>query len=108
MMYADHDEGHPLHDPRARQPVEFFGERRASGTIPRSPSMDAAVTPSQPGRWHPDALRGPRLGYRRGMNVNNYAEGYQVLREGLSSTSRAAPGPSIIEDARLRARPTST
>ena len=93
MMYADHDEGHPLHDPeRAESTVTFFGEpTRLADAIPAIyRQMDAIVG---------DALAALRDGdtlmlcadhgftsYRRGMNVNNWLveEGYQVLREDLA------------------------
>lgn len=111
MMYADHDEGHPLHDPeRAASTVTFFGEQtRLADAIPAIyRQMDAIVG---------DALAALRDGdtlmlcadhgftsYRRGMNVNNWLveEGYQVLREGLSSTS-AGGGLGAVDWSKTRA-----
>ena len=111
MMRADHDEGHPLHDPaRADSTVTFFGEEtRLGDAIPAIyRQMDAIVGEALAALRDGDTLMlcadHGFTSYRRGMNVNNWLveEGYQVLREDLSSTS-AGGGLGAVDWSKTRA-----
>lgn len=111
MMYADHDEEHPLHDPeRANSTVTFFGEEtRLADAIPAIyRQMDAIVGDALAALKEGDTLMlcadHGFTSYRRGMNVNNWLieEGYQVLREGLSGKGEGA-GLMAVDWSKTRA-----